>query len=128
MQSPLPRWVAGTFVGLFLTAAAALGAWSVELPYLAFSPGPVGDAIDVVVATEDVDVFMPDGELYFLTVSVTASGVNVYEAITAGLDPAVDLVRRQAVRREDETDEEYKQRNLDLMDQSRATATAVSID
>jgi PDZ domain-containing protein len=128
MQSPLPRWVAGTFVGLFLTAAAAIGAWSVELPYVAFSPGPVGDAIDVVVATDDVEVFVPDGELYFLTVSVTAGGVNAYEAITAGLDPAVDLVRRQAVRRDDESDEEYKQRNLDAMDQSIDTAVAVALD
>lgn len=128
MHSPLPRWVAGTFVGLFLAAAAAVGAWSIELPYVAFSPGPVGDAIDVVVTTEDLEVFVPDGELYFLTVSVTGSGVNLYEAITAGLDPAVDLVRRQAVRRDDETDEEYKQRNLHLMDQSIDTAVAVALD
>ncbi len=128
MHATLPRWVAGTFVGLFFTAAAAVGAWSIELPYLAFSPGPVGDAVDVVVATEDVEVFMPDGELFFLTVSVTANGVNLYEAITAGLDPAVDLVRKQAVRRDDETDEEYKQRNLDLMDQSIDTAVAVALD
>ena len=71
---------------------------------------------------------MPDGELFFLTVSVTASGVNLYEAITAGIDPAVDLVRRQAVRRDDETDEEYKQRNLDAMDQSIDTAVAVALD
>lgn len=128
MQSPLPRWVAGTFVGLFLTAATAIGAWSVELPYVAFSPGPVGDAIDVVVATDDVEVYPPDDELFFLTVSVTGGGVNVYEAITAGFDPTVDLVRRQAVRRDDETDEEYKQRNLDAMDQSIDTAVAVALD
>jgi PDZ domain-containing protein len=128
MQPPLPRWVAGTFVGLFLTAAAAIGAWSVQLPYVAFSPGPVGDAIDVVVATGDVEIYPPDGELFFLTVSVTASGVNVYEAIEAGLDPTVDLVRRQAIRRDDETDEEYKQRNLDAMDQSIDTAVAVALD
>lgn len=128
MHAPLPRWVAGTFVGLFLTAAAAVGAWSVHLPYVAFSPGPVGDAIDVVVATDDVQVFKPDGELFFLTVSVTASGVNLYEAIEAGVDPTVDLVRRQAIRRDDETDEEYKQRNLDAMDQSIDTAVAVALD
>jgi PDZ domain-containing protein len=128
MHASLPRWVAGTFVGLFLAGAGAVGAWSVELPYLAFSPGPVGDAIDVVVATDEVEIFMPDGELFFLTVSVTASGVNLYEAITAGIDPAVDLVRRQAVRRDDESDEEYKQRNLDAMDQSIDTAVAVALD
>jgi PDZ domain-containing protein len=113
---------------LFLSATAAVGAWSISLPYLAFSPGPVGDAVDVVVATDDVDIYEPDGELFFLTVSVSAQGVNLYEAITAGFDPTIDLVRRQAVRRDDETDQEYKQRNLDAMDTSIDTAVAVAID
>ncbi len=128
VNASLPRWVIATFVALFLAATAAIGAWSIQLPYLAFSPGPVGDAIDVVVADPDLQIYEPDGELFFLTVSVSARGVNVYEAIEAGIDPTVDLIRRQAVRRQDETDAEYKQRNLDAMDQSIDTAVAVALD
>ena len=122
----MPRWVVVTLVGLFFSAAAAVGAWSVELPYLAYSPGPVGDAIDVVVFDDDFQVYEPDGELFFLTVSV--QDTNVYEAFAAAVDPSIDLVRRQAVRRDDETDEEYRQRNLTAMDQSIDTAVAVALD
>lgn len=128
VNTVLPRWVIVTFVGLFFAAVAAIGAWSIHLPYIAFSPGPVGDAIDVVIADPDLQIYEPDGELFFLTVSISPGGVNLFEAIEAGADPTVDLVRRQAVRRDDESDEEYKQRNLDAMDQSIDTAVAVALD
>lgn len=126
MNSVLPRWVIAAFVGLFLAAGAAVGAWSVELPFYAFSPGPVGDAIDVVVSDETVAIYEPDGELFFLTVSLQE--VNLYEAVAAAVDPAVDLVRREAIRPPDESDEEFKERNLDSMDRSIDTAVAVALD
>lgn len=126
MSNRLPRWVSATFVGLVFTAAAAVGAWSVELPYFAFSPGPVGDAIDVVNSDDTIEVFPPNGELLFLTVSLQE--INLYEAITAGMDPSIDLVRRQAVRRDDESDEQFKERTLNSMDQSIDTAVAVALD
>ena len=126
VNASLPRWVTATFVGLFFTAAAAIGAWSVELPYFAFSPGPVGDAIDVVQTDDSIQIYRPTGELFFLTVSLQE--INVYEAITAAIDPSIDLVRRQAVRRDDESDEEFKERTLDAMDQSIDTAVAVALD
>lgn len=113
-------------MGLLLSAGGAVAAWSVEVPYFAFSPGPVGDAIDAVVADEAVEIYPPDGELFFLTVSLQE--VNLYEALSAAIDPTVDLVRRQAVRREDESDEEFKQRNLNSMDQSIDRALAVALD
>lgn len=126
VNTSLPRWVAATFVGLFFTAAAAIGAWSVELPYFAFSPGPVGDAIDVVQTDDSIQIYQPAGELLFLTVSLQE--INLYEAVTAAIDPSIDLVRRQAVRRDDESDEEFKERTLDAMDQSIDTAVAVALD
>ena len=126
VNTSLPRWVAATFVGLFFTAAAAIGAWSVELPYFAFSPGPVGDAIDVVQTDDSIRIYQPAGELLFLTVSLQE--INLYEAVTAAIDPSIDLVRRQAVRRDDESDEEFKERTLDAMDQSIDTAVAVALD
>ncbi len=126
MKSVLPRWVIAMLVGLVLAASGAVAAWSVSLPYYAFSPGPVGDALDVVTSDDSVAVFQPDGELFFLTVSLQE--VNVYEAIAAALDPAVDLVRRQAVRSDEESDEDFKKRNLNSMDRSIETAVAVALD
>jgi Lon-like protease len=123
---PTPRWLIAAFAGLFLLAGAAVAAWSVELPYLAFSPGPIGDAVGAVAIDESVPVFEPDGQLYVLTVS--AQGLNPYEVVAAAFDPAVDVVRRELVRREGESDEEYRLRQLNLMDQSKETAVRVALD
>jgi PDZ domain-containing protein len=120
----MPRWVVALFAGLFVMTGLSVAAWSVELPYFAFSPGPVGDALDAVhVEGDDLAVYPPDGELYFLTVSIVGiHGVNVYELVAAGLDPTVDIVARQLYRSDDETDEEYRQRNLNSMDRSKEQA------
>lgn len=126
MYTVLPRWVIATFIGLVFAAAAAIGAWSIELPFYAFSPGPVGDAIDVVTSEESVAIYEPDGELFFLTVSLQE--VNPYEALAAAFDPSIDLVRREAIRPPDETDEEFKERNLSSMDRSIDTAVALALD
>lgn len=98
--------------------------WNVELPYLAYSAGPVSDASDSVVA-EEVDVYPPEGELLMLT--VVSQDVNVFEALLAGLDPTVDLVRKQAVRRAGESDEDYRNRVLQQMDDSNFRAVAVAL-
>lgn len=109
---------------LFTIGALSVIAWNVELPYLAYSAGPVSDAADTVVA-EEVEVFPPDGELLMLT--VVSQDVNVFEALIAGVDPTVDLVRKQAVRREGETDEEYRNRVLQQMDDSNYRSIAVAL-
>jgi len=109
---------------LFVTGALALVAWNIELPYLAFSSGPVSDAADAVTA-EQVDIFPPDGELLMLT--VVSQDVNVFEALIAGLDPTIDLVPKEAYRPPDESDEEYRQRVLSQMDDSQQRAITVAL-
>ena len=110
---------------LFFIGIAGAVAWNIELPYLAFGPGPVSDAADSVVA-DDVDVYPPDGELLMLT--IVSQGVNVFEAIIAGFDPTIDLVKKQVVRRPGETDEEYRNRTLQQMDDSNFRSVAVALD
>jgi len=109
---------------LFVMGGLALGAWNVELPYLAFSSGPVSDAADAVLA-EEVDIFPPDGELLMLT--VVSQDVNVFEALIAGLDPTIDLVPKEAYRPPDESDEAYRQRVLAQMDDSQQRAITVAL-
>lgn len=109
---------------LFLAGFLAVVAWNVELPYRAYLPGPVGDAADTVVV-EDVEVFPPEGELLMLT--VYNQDVNLFEAVIAGVDPTIDLIRREAVIREGETDEEYRNRVLQQMDDSNFRAIAVAL-
>lgn len=99
-------------------------AWNVELPYLAYSPGPIADAADSVVA-EEVELYPPEGELVMLT--ILQQDVNVFEAFIAGVDPTIDLVRKQAVRREGESDQEYRNRVLDQMSSSNFRAVTVAL-
>jgi len=59
--------------------------------------------------------------------TVVSQDVNVFEALIAGVDPTIDLVRKQAVRREGESDEEYRNRVLQQMDDSNFRAIAVAL-
>lgn len=118
-------WPVYLIGALFAVGVFSVAAWNVELPYLAYSAGPVSDAADTVVA-EEVSFFPPDGELLMLT--VVSQDVNMFEAFIAGVDPTIDLVRRQAVRREGESDEEYRNRVLQQMDDSNFRSIAVALD
>ena len=110
---------------LFVVGILGVVAWNVELPYLAFGPGPVSDAADAVVI-EEVEFYPPDGELLMLT--VVSQDVNVFEAIIAGFDPTIDLVSKEAVRRAGESDEEYRNRVLQQMDDSNFRSITVALD
>ncbi len=110
---------------LFVVGVMGVIGWNIELPYLAFSAGPVSDAADSVVA-EDVDVYPPDGELLMLT--VVSQDVNVFEALIAGFDPTIDLVPKAAYRRVGESDEDYRNRVLQQMDDSNFRSISVAID
>lgn len=120
-SSSWPLYLIGA---LFFVGVVSVVAWNLELPYLAYSAGPVSDASDSVVA-EEVETYPPDGELLMLT--VVSQDVNVFEALLAGLDPTVDLIRKQAVRRAGESDEEYRNRVLQQMDDSNFRAVAVAL-
>ncbi|MGD2042618.1 MAG: PDZ domain-containing protein [Acidimicrobiia bacterium] len=121
-SSAWPLYLIGA---LFAVGVLSIAAWNLELPYLAYSAGPISDAADSVVA-EDVAIYPPTGELLMLT--VVSQDVNIFEAAIAGVDPRVDLVRKEAVRREGETDEEYRSRVLQQMDDSNFRAVAVALD
>ena len=118
----MPVILIGIRVFLGITATAA---WSIELPYLAFGPGPVSDAADSVVV-DGVAVYPPEGELLMLT--IVSQDVNLFEAAIAGLDPTIDLVPKEAVRRTGESDEEYRNRVLQQMDDSNFRSVAVALE
>jgi PDZ domain-containing protein len=122
---PAASWPVYLIGALLLVGFTCVFAWNLELPYLAYSAGPVSDAADSVTA-EEVAFFPPEGELLMLT--VVSQDVNVFEAMIAGVDPTIDLVRKEAVRREGETDEEYRNRVLQQMDDSNFRAISVALE
>jgi len=124
--SAAPHWLVAFVVGLLLTAGAAVGAWAVDLPYVGWSPGPISEAIDAIVIEEGLESYTPEGELLVLT--VVSQPLNAYELLIAILDPAVDVYDRAAVRIEGETDEEYRTRQLGLMDGAVQRALTIAFD
>jgi PDZ domain-containing protein len=119
--SARPLYLVG---GFLLLGALMLAAWNIELPYLAFSSGPVSDASDAI-RVEEVDTYPSDGELLMLT--VVSQDVNIFEAVIAGVDPTIDLVPREAYRQPDESDEAYRKRVLQQMDDSQNRAITVAL-
>lgn len=109
---------------LFFLVGLVIIAWNIPLPLIAYSPGPVTDAADSIVV-DGAPMYAGDGELVMLTVA--GQDINAFEVLIAAADPTVDVLARQAVRPPDETDEDYRRRNLQLMDQSTATAISVAL-
>jgi PDZ domain-containing protein len=124
IRRPSASWPLYLIGALFVLGFSSVVAWNVELPYLAYSAGPVSDAADSVLV-DAIDYYPPEGELLMLT--VVTQDVNVFEAFIAGVDPTVDLVRKAAVRREGETDEDYRNRVLQQMDDSNYRSIAVAL-
>lgn len=118
------RALSAAAIVLFLAGLLVI-TWNIPLPLIAYSPGPVTDAVDAV-EIDGAEVYPVDGELVMLTVA--GQDINAFEALVAAVDPSVDVLARQAVRRADESDEDYRRRNLQLMDQSTATAIGVALE
>lgn len=117
-------WPYASLGSLFLVGAMIVAAWNVELPYYAYSPGPIENTLDNVVAEAPV-VDDPAGSLLMLT--VVGQPVNLIEAVIAGFDPSIVLVRREAIRPPDETDEEYRSRVLAQMSDSTHRAISAAL-
>jgi PDZ domain-containing protein len=121
----IPVWpfiLAGVMmlVGAFIFAAVAI---PISMPYYALSPGPVADVSDYVqVANPSTTT---KGELMFLTVSLQE--VNVVEWVAAKLDSHVDLAPRENIRPAGVSEEELRQQNINLMDQSKQDAKYVAL-
>lgn len=121
---PRPRWR----VLLWTAAVAALltpVGWLIDLPYFSASAGPTGDAVGAVIVEEDFPIFQPDGELLLLTVSLQP--VNLYEAAVAFFDRRIDLIDREVLRPQGETNEEARRRGLQAMERSKDIAVAVAL-
>lgn len=120
----LPRWPAAVLVSFVMLGALIIGAWQVNLPYFALSPGPVSDVQDLI-EVEGEPVYVPSGDLYMLTVSLQE--VNVFEFAQGWIDPSIDLVERERIRPADQSPDEFRRANREAMDDSKNTAISVAL-
>lgn len=93
------------------------------LPYYVSSPG-MAKALDDVVAVEGG----AKGSGEFLLTTVSMARGNLLTLIKAKLDPYSDVEPLDEVRDEDETDEEYRVKQLYLMENSQENALQVAFE
>jgi PDZ domain-containing protein len=110
---------------LMALAIVSVALWNIELPYLAWSPGPTPEVVDLLTV-RGAEQYPIEGDLYMLTVS--QQDLNVYELLAAVADPQVDVLERIAVRPIDVTQEEYQRQSRVRMDESKVAAISVALD
>jgi PDZ domain-containing protein len=118
----LPKWPFVLAAIIFALVVGIVAAWPINLPYYALSPGPVNDVTDFISVDEPNT---GEGDLFFLTVSLQE--VNVLEYVAAQLNPEVDLSPRENIRPAGTTQEQLRDQNLNLMNQSKQNAIYVAL-
>ena len=102
------------------TALASL----VQLPYYRIEPGSVYDTIERVQAPAE-DVFLPDGDIGFVTISQTAD-ISVWQWLDAKLDDNV-LIRHEDEVNGDQTADEKREQDQRRMQTSKNAAVVVAL-
>ncbi len=117
------RWpvVLAVFI-VILAILIGVGA-SVTLPYYSFSPGPAYEIDDLVTVANPDPI---DGEFYMLTISL--SPVSAIEYGLAQFDRSVDIIPRESVRPVGQTDEQYRARNRQSMEESKTNSVFVALN
>ena len=104
---------------------AVVVASTYHLSYYRVSPGSV-NPLDNQITVSGTPEFIPDGEVYFTTVSLLGE-VTVLEAVGAWMDPAVDLVSTDEILGGRSPDEN-RQVNLQAMSDSQEVAKRVALE
>lgn len=119
--SKLP-WILAFVCSVLVTAVVAAAV--VEVPYFALRPGSVHDASEAL-AVDGAPTFPTDGTINFTTVSIKP--VKALDLLFAWLDDDVDIRTRREILG-DRDDDENRDINQFLMDDSQEVATKVALE
>lgn len=119
-----PRWLWPVLGGMAVLLALVVTAGQMRVPFYALSPGAVQEVDDLTEIT-GTPTYNLNGDLYMLT--VTVQEVNPFELAHGWFSPAVDLYRREVIRPPDVTREEHRERNRQMMRDSRDIAITVAL-
>ena len=110
-------------VGLLLVLAF-IGSAFLSIPYVAIAPGEARST-EPLVAIEGADTFEADGEVLFTTVRLRH--LTLLQAFDGWLDDSVDVYERERILG-DQSPEENRQLNQELMATSKQAAAAVALE
>jgi Lon-like protease len=115
-----------TGAGAVAVVALVIGLNFVQLPVVTLLPGPAEDVLPHIKVTGKTRTYKTDGHLYLTTVGVD-DRVNFYEALLDFADRDVEVVRREVIYPEGETEQEVDLENAAEMDDSKLAATVVGL-
>lgn len=112
---------------LVVLVVAGFFYWSTtsDLPYYAISPGSAVDTARLV-AVDEQHAFPPEGKILLTTVSL--GKVTLLDALQGWLDPTTDVVKERAIAPPDVDEDELRQLNLDMMEESKKSAIGVAFE
>jgi len=124
-RQSIPKWPF-VLAGLLLAIGVAVAiAWPIKVPYYTLSPGPLYDTSDFVFVVGEEAEYEIDGELFFLTVSL--SEANLFEYVAGQINPKVEVAPRENFRPPGVSQEDLRRENLARMEQSKTDATFVAL-
>jgi len=113
----------GVFLAVVLVGVAVVFSFW-RRPYYALAPGSVRDASQRI-SVADVEAFVPEGEVGFVTVSLTER-VSMWEYLSAKVDDSVDLVHEDIING-DRTADEKREEDRRRMQDSKNDAAVVAL-
>jgi len=122
MRNPW-TYVIGIPILMLSLLAVAFAFWT--RPFYALSPGNVRETTSRV-AVSDSDVYLPEGRLGFVTVSLTER-VTMWEYLWAKMDDKIDLVEEELING-DGTAEEKRELDRRRMTDSKNDASVVALE
>jgi Lon-like protease len=122
---PPPRHrLLGLTIALVLIFGVVAVGFNLPLPYYALAPGSAREVGPLIEAT-DAEVYPAEGELLLTTISLQQ--VHPFQALSGWLRSDVDVLPEEQIRPPDTSDQEYRQFNFEVMDESKQNAIVVAL-
>lgn len=114
----------GTTVTLLVILGAVVIGFNWSLPYYALAPGSARD-VGSLIAADGAKTYPADGEVLLTTISLQQ--VHPIEAFVGWLRSDVDVVPEDRIKPPDTSNQEYRQQNFEVMDESKQNAIVVAL-
>jgi PDZ domain-containing protein len=108
---------------IFVFGVVGVG-FNLSLPYYALAPGSAREVAPLIDAKQ-TKVYPPDGAVLLTTISLQQ--VHPFEALTGWLRTDVDVLPAEQIRPPETSDQEYRQFNFQVMDESKQNAIVVAL-
>ena len=124
VEPPARHRLLGLTIVLVLVFGVVVVGFNLPLPYYALAPGSARQ-VGPLIEADGTDIYPAEGELLLTTISLQQ--VHPFQAVAGWLRTDVDVLREEQIRPPDTSDQEYRQFNFQVMDESKQNAIVVAL-